>query len=208
MAEVSPEPIALPMLGERRERADAAANRQRILAAARELLAEKGVEGLTMQAVAEAAGVGKGTVFHRFGDRDGLTGALIDEYMREFQEAFLRGAPPLGPGAPAAERLEAFVAELVHLQVDHLEAALAAEGAVAEELAPAYSILLIHLSNLISEINPRLDSWLLAAYLLSALAPPVLHRLHDHGGIDVPRLQEAAVQMARGISDQAVERDS
>jgi len=203
MTPTPPEPTPLPMLGERPERADAAANRRRILAAARKLLAEQGVEGLTMQAVADAAGVGKGTVFHRFGDRDGLTGALIDEYMREFQESFLRGPPPLGPGAPPEERLEAFVAELVHLQVDHLEAALAAESAVDEELAPAYTILLMHLSNLIAEINPRLDSWLLAAYLLSALAPPVLHRLHDHGGIDVPRLQQAAVQLARGIGGQA-----
>ncbi len=203
MANTAPEPTPLPMLGERRERADAAANRRRILAAARKLLAEKGVEGLTMQAVASAAGVGKGTVFHRFGDRDGLTGALIDEYMREFQESFLRGPPPLGPGAPAEERLEAFIAEFVHLQVDHLDAALAAEGAPAEELAPAYTVLLMHLASLIAEIDPRLDSRILAAYLLSALAPPVLHRIHDHGGIDVARLQRAAVQLVRGIGDQA-----
>src|SRR6185503_2851668 len=93
-----PVPIPLPMAGERRERADATANRNRILCAARRLLAEHGVEALTMQAVASAAGVGKGTVFHRFGDRDGLTGALIDEYMRAFQDEFLHGAPPLGPG--------------------------------------------------------------------------------------------------------------
>src|SRR5215218_3236990 len=95
-----PAPVPLPMAGERRERADATANRHRILCAAQRLLAEHGVEALTMQAVATEAGVGKGTVFHRFGDRDGLTGALIDEYMRAFQDDFLRGAPPLGPGAP------------------------------------------------------------------------------------------------------------
>jgi len=203
MASTPPEPTPLPMLGERRERADAAANRRRILAAARKLLAEQGVEGLTMQAVASAAGVGKGTVFHRFGDRDGLTGALIDEYMREFQDSFLRGPPPLGPGAPPEERLEAFVAELVHLQVDHLEAALAAEGTVSEELAPAYAILLMHLANLIAEINPRLDAPIIAAYLLSAFAPPVLHRMHTHGEIDVPRLQQAALQLVRGIGEES-----
>src|ERR1700726_2677170 len=67
----------------------------------------------SMQAVATAAGVGKGTVFHRFGDRDGLTQALLDDYMRDFQDAFLHGPPPLGPGAPPDERLAAFVVELV-----------------------------------------------------------------------------------------------
>ena len=76
-------PRELPMAGQRRERSDAAANRERILCAARTLLAEQGSDALTMQAVATAAGVGKGTVFHRFGDRDGLTQALIDDYMRD-----------------------------------------------------------------------------------------------------------------------------
>src|ERR1035437_1435580 len=96
---------ALPRGGRGRKRRHAAANRERILCAARKLLVEQGSGALTMQAVATAAGVGKGTVFHRFGDRDGLTQALLDEYMRDFQDAFLRGPPPLGPGAPPAGRL-------------------------------------------------------------------------------------------------------
>lgn len=199
-ARAGTEPTLLPMFGEPRERADAAANRRRILTAARKLLAEQGAEGLTMQAVASAAGVGKGTVFHRFGDRDGLTGALIDEYMREFQDSFLWGPPPLGPGAPAGERLEAFIAELIHLQVNHLDAALAAEGRVAEVLSPAYMTLMMHLANLVAEVNPDIDAWIVAGYLLSAFAPPVLNRMHAHGGIDVPRLQRAGVQLARGVS--------
>jgi len=49
---------------------------------------------MTMDAVASAAGVGKGTVFRRFGDRAGLTVALLDDYMLEFQDAFLSGPPP------------------------------------------------------------------------------------------------------------------
>jgi AcrR family transcriptional regulator len=190
----------LPMAGERHERADAAINRKRILQAARTLLAEHGVEGLTMQAVASAAGVGKGTVFHRFGDRDGLTGALIDEYMREFQDGFLRGPPPLGPGAPPSERLEAFFAELVRLQVDHLELALAAENAPARELLPVYGALLIHVAGLIAAIDPTLDAHILGGFLLSAIAPPVLHRMHSRAGIEVSTMQQAAIQLIRGIT--------
>ena len=103
----------LPMAHERHERKDAAANRRRIMEAAQTLLSKRGLDGLTMQAVATEAGVGKGTVSHRFGDRDGLLGALVDEDMREFQDLFLHGPPPLGPGAAPQSRLEAFFEELI-----------------------------------------------------------------------------------------------
>jgi AcrR family transcriptional regulator len=193
-------PAPLPLAGARRERADAAANRQRILDAARRLLRERGVDALTMQAVATEAGVGKGTVFHRFGDRDGLTEALIDDHMREFQDLFLHGEPPLGPGAPARERLEAFFIALIERQVAHLELALAAERAVPEDMSPAYATLIIHITSLIRQIDPELDAQLLAPYLLSAFAPPVLNLLHRRNGVPVAELQRAAVQLVRGVT--------
>jgi AcrR family transcriptional regulator len=194
---------ALPLAGARRERADAAANRARILDAARRLLREHGAEGLTMQAIATEAGVGKGTVFHRFGDRNGLTAALIDDYMRVFQDRFLGGEPPLGPGAPPRERLEAFFAELVELQVAHLELALAAERAVPEQMSPAYATLIVHITSLLAQVDPGLDATILAPYLLSAFGPPVLNLLHKHNGIPVPALQRAAVQLVRGVTGPA-----
>ncbi len=190
----------LPQAGVRRERADAAANRQRILDAARRLLRERGAEALTMQAVATEAGVGKGTVFHRFGDRDGLTAALIDDYMRDFQDRFLRGDPPLGPGAPPRERLEAFLMGLIELQVAHLALALVAERTAPEQMTPAYATLIVHVTSLLTQIDPSLDAPLLAVYLLSAVAPPVLNLMHTHNGVAVPALQRAAVQLVRGVT--------
>jgi AcrR family transcriptional regulator len=59
------------------ERADAARNRARLREAARRLVGEHGAERVTMEAVAREAGVGKGTLFRRFGDRDGLLVALL-----------------------------------------------------------------------------------------------------------------------------------
>ena len=91
-----------------RERADAARNRRRILAAAERLFEQRGVAEVSMEAIADEAGVGKGTLFRRFGDRAGLAWALIDERERGFQDAFIRGPAPLGPGAPPCERLIAF----------------------------------------------------------------------------------------------------
>jgi AcrR family transcriptional regulator len=104
-----------------RERADAARNRLRVLEAAERLFAERGVAGVTMDDVAAAAGVGKGTLYRRFTDKGGLAVALLDERERELQSAMLSGPPPLGPGAPPVERLEAFVAAyllLVDRQLD------------------------------------------------------------------------------------------
>ena len=79
-----------------------------LLSAAERLFAERGAQATTMEAIASAAGVGKGTLFRRFGDRASLVFALLDQTEQDFQEAILRGPPPLGPGAPPAARLIAF----------------------------------------------------------------------------------------------------
>ncbi len=90
------------------ERGDAARNRALLLDAARRLIAERGADAVSMDDIAAAAGVGKGTVFRRFGSRAGLMMVLLDEDERASQQAFLFGPPPLGPDAPPMERLVAF----------------------------------------------------------------------------------------------------
>ena len=103
----------------RRERADAVRNREALLEAARRLLGQCGPDGITMDAVAAEAGVGKGTLFRRFGDRASLFRTLIDDRERAFQEALIRGPAPLGPGAPTRERLIAFGHAMLELIEDH-----------------------------------------------------------------------------------------
>jgi len=100
-------PVPVPV-SEPRERGDAARNRALLLAAARQLVAERGADTVTMDDIAAAAGVGKGTVFRRFGSRAGLMTVLLDEDEQASQQAFLFGPPPLGPDAPPLERLLAF----------------------------------------------------------------------------------------------------
>src|SRR6516162_8970157 len=104
-----------------KERADAARNRAAVLHAAAGLFAEHGVADVSMDQVAAAAGVGKGTVFRRFGDKAGLAVALLDAGERELQEAILHGPPPLGPGAGAAARLTAFTGAYLDYLLAHLE---------------------------------------------------------------------------------------
>jgi len=112
-----------------RERADAARNRLKILAAAARLFAERGVGEVSLDAVAAAAGVGKGTVFRRFGDKAGLAVALLDERERELQQELLSGPPPLGPGASPTERAGAFVRAYLAYVLDNRELVLMSETA-------------------------------------------------------------------------------
>jgi AcrR family transcriptional regulator len=67
---------------ERPLRKDAERNRQRILAAAGEIFAEQGL-GVTLDAVAERACVGVGTVYRRFPDKEALIDALFEERIDE-----------------------------------------------------------------------------------------------------------------------------
>ena len=90
------------------ERGDAARNRSLLLDAARRLIGERGADAVSTDDIAAAAGVGKGTLFRRFGSRAGLMIVLLDEDEKVEQEAFLFGPPPLGPGAPPLERLLAY----------------------------------------------------------------------------------------------------
>lgn len=100
---------ALPISDEApHERGDAARNRTLLLEAARRLIAERGADAVTTDDIAVAAGVGKGTLFRRFGSRAGLMIVLLDEDEKVQQQAFLFGPPPLGPGAPPLDRLIAY----------------------------------------------------------------------------------------------------
>src|SRR5699024_2201599 len=79
------------------ERADAARNRAKILAATQRLISSDGVDSLTMNEVARVAGVGVGTVYRRFGDHGGLVEAMMNQREHQLQQAMATGPPPLGP---------------------------------------------------------------------------------------------------------------
>jgi AcrR family transcriptional regulator len=168
----SSEPLRT-LLGEvPKERADAARNRLKVLSAAARLFRERGVDGVSMDAVAAEAGVGKGTLFRRFGDKSGLAAALLDERERELQEAVLSGPPPLGPGAPAAERLSAFVDAYLDYLLDHLDLVRLSETASpgARYRIGAYRFWRLHAAILLAEIRPGCDADPLAHALLAPLA--------------------------------------
>jgi polyketide synthase 12 len=160
----------------RAERADAARNRLHLLATAREMLAEQGVEKVTMDGLAERAGLGKGTVFRRFGTRAGIFQALVDDDERAFQEQVLSGPPPLGPGAPPTERLIAYGRARIGFLFEHREMARAAlDGHQPVPAGPTMSLSRIHIRMLLGQMAlGAADLDVLAVQLTAALDGPLL----------------------------------
>ncbi|MFD4563786.1 TetR/AcrR family transcriptional regulator [Streptomyces sp. NPDC058467] len=192
-----PEPADEPMLMELTSpgdvpqlRADAARNRARLLEAAARLVEEHGVGKLTMEAVAVAASVGKGTVFRRFGDRTGLLMALLDHTEQRFQAAFMTGPPPLGPGASPVERLHAFGCRSLREASEQLDLYLAAEPDPSRRFNSApYRVRFMHLCMLLRQADPAADAELVAQTLMGYLDPALIHHLTRQRGMSLERLE-------------------
>jgi AcrR family transcriptional regulator len=164
-----------PLGKPRPERADAVRNREVLLRTARDMLAELGVNRVTMDGLAERAGLGKGTVFRRFGTRAGIFQALLDADERHFQEQVLRGPPPLGPGADPVQRLIAYGRARIVFLLDHHVIARAALDRNQPVPAGEGTISRVHLRALLTQAHlafPDLDS--LAIQLTGALEGPML----------------------------------
>jgi AcrR family transcriptional regulator len=186
----------------RPERADAARNRRRVLEAARTLFAERGLRNVSMSDVAAAAGVAKGTVFHRFGDRRGLAIALLDEHERVLQERILRGPPPLGPGAPPQERLEAFLAALADLTDEHRELLLEVDHAepAGRYRTGAYRAWAQHTAMLVNQLRPDADAALLADIILAPLSADLAEHLRTDNRRAPEELRDAVIQAAARLT--------
>ena len=186
-----------------KERADAARNRVKVLEAAAELFARHGVESVSMDAIAAAAGVGKGTLFRRFGDKAGLAVALLDERERDLQDAILSGPPPLGPGHADAvvlpsERLHAFADAYLDYVLGHLPLVRMSETASpgARYRIGAYGFWHRHLTILLGQSVPDGDG--LAHALLAALSAEHLTAMTESVGAERARAAVLALFDAVG----------
>lgn len=162
---------------------------------------ELGADAVTMDEVATRAGVGKGTIFRRFGNRAGLMRALLDHTEKDMQNAFLSGPPPLGPGAPPVERLVAYGRArlgLISVQGELLRSA--ENSAESRFAAPAFAVGFTHVSTLLRQIPVDGDVPLLAYALLAPLeATLVLHQQRDLG-MSTERLADGWEDLARRIA--------
>jgi polyketide synthase 12 len=180
----------------RAERADAVRNRAHLLATARQMLAEQGADKLTMDALAERADLGKGTVFRRFGTRAGIFQALMDDDERAFQGQVLSGPPPLGPGAPPLDRLIAYGRARIGFLLEHREVARAAlDGSQPIPAGPNATLSQVHVRMLLGQIDlGPADLDILAIQLAAALDDPLVLYLSSSDFTGVAQIEKRVAQ--------------
>jgi len=94
------------------------AKRSQILAAATDLIAAHGVEGMTMRQLASACGLNIATLYHYFGSKSDLLGAIVEE--RHYDAGLRELTLPVDTHLAPAPRLEAFFAQLAHQSLGEL----------------------------------------------------------------------------------------
>jgi TetR/AcrR family transcriptional regulator, repressor for uid operon len=140
---------------------------ERILDAALELCAASGVRHLTMDDVADRAGVGRMTVYRRFGSRERLEEALA---VREARRCLVELDSTVDPGAPVADQITQGLLTSLRLIREHpllermsrLEpaaalAALTSEGAAVFTMARAFVAARLRESQKAGTVDPKLD---------------------------------------------------
>jgi AcrR family transcriptional regulator len=181
------------------ERGDAARNRTLLLDAARRLIAERGADAVSTDDIAAAAGVGKGTLFRRFGSRAGLMIVLLDEDEKVHQQAILFGPPPLGPGAPPLQRLLAYGRDRLQFVTTHR--ALLSDANRDPQMrfnAPA-TLHHRHVSVLLEQAGTTGSIDAQAAALLALLDVDYVHHQLTEGGQTLERLGDAWEDVARKL---------
>src|SRR5262249_647818 len=136
----------------------------------------------------------KGTLFRRFGDRAGLARAVIGEHETQLQEALIRGEPPLGPGAPAPERLLAFGRAYLEFLERHSDTLLAAEYGTAptvRQSSAPYAFYRTHVTLLLRETCCRDSAEYLADVLLAPLSSATFKYHRELRGLSVDALVDA-----------------
>ncbi|MFD4633940.1 TetR/AcrR family transcriptional regulator [Streptomyces sp. NPDC058284] len=195
----------------RKERADAQRNREAVLAAAERLFIERGdPDRVSMDDIAAAAGVGKGTLFRRFGDRVGLVKALVEQRTEQLRADVVSGPPPLGPGAHADERVLALLDALLHLKlaVRPLMLALESAGSGSPYDNDTYALWHAELTALLTEVRGEQDASFLAHALLAAVRSDLIEHLRTNG--TPPRqIHEGVAALARAaLRGEATSPDS
>ncbi|MGW2021428.1 TetR/AcrR family transcriptional regulator [Streptomyces decoyicus] len=184
-------------MAERKARADAVRNRETVLAAADELFARSASpRGVSMDDIAAAAGVGKGTLFRRFGDRTGLIRAVFDARIEPLRQAVEEGPAPLGPSAAPRERVPALLDAVLRFKLDHRHLSLALEEAGSGSPYQGASYAWWHgiLRDTLEQLpgaaaGPAADSDFTAHVLLAATRADLVEHLAGQEGMTPERMR-------------------
>lgn len=166
-------------------RADARRNRAAILTVAGRLICDEGFDNVSMDEIAAAAGVGKGTLFRRFTDREGLIRALFDDRTERAWTA--ARAHATDTTVPVSERILDYTAAVFDLTAIELQPLTRAmpDGCNSDTWAPWRALL----ADLITQFDPGADAEFLAMALFSSMRPDFTDTLgaqrHRTGVLDL-----------------------
>lgn len=187
------------------ERADAVANRKRILEVAERLFADLGVANVNMIDIAKAAEVGQGTLYRRFANKGALCLTLLDVQMRDFQErvfAQLRqmAAQRIGP----VDQLAWFLNALCLFQDRHapllLEVPIQPRNDVAAWRWQEITVNgLLGSAERAGQLRPGLDVVMAAELLMSSLNPMLFTRLRLGRGFSPQRISDGLQQLLQAL---------
>jgi AcrR family transcriptional regulator len=199
-----------------------AATRARLLSAAREVIAEKGAGGATVEGIAERAGFTRGAFYSNYSDLDELIVDLIHDVgevrLRDVREAAAQFALNRTPGLTIDKALAGGVREFVHLlqppmqdvllQAELRLYALRHEGArggyvavVRQTMTGVYEIL----ESLCSSVNARIRT-------TPGITMEILLGFFDQGSamsyLDLGRIDaDAQVERLSQLVDVIIEND-
>ncbi len=196
----------------RSERRDAAANRVLILETADSLFAKYGVANVTMADIAQAAEVGKGTLYRRFANKAELALALLDTQMHDFQEATLsRLRLQVEQGLPKLEQLDQYLDALVYFTDRHnpLLCVVQSEGLLAgmteQDLQQPHFWQHMTISGLLQgaindgELPPDLDVAYVADALLATLNASLFRFQREGREFSLERISAGLRRFAAGL---------
>jgi AcrR family transcriptional regulator len=172
----------------RQKRADAVENYALLLDTAKRLFDEQGVEHVSMSAIAEAAGVGKGTLYRHFPNKVALTQALLDAEQRDLQArtfAYLLAQP----GDPA-QQLRWFIGEAFAFVSRNLSQMYVDDPLVACSLLdhPAHLWWRLTIRGLLARIHPGTDVDYAADVLYVMLDARTIAFQRNALGYDIDRI--------------------
>lgn len=205
------QPTEDPALTTRPERMDAATNRARILATAARLFAERGVAQVSMADIAEAAEVGKGTLYRRFANKAELCLALMDTQLRTFQDHILaRLGQQIQTGRPYLSQLHDFLGELAAFIDTHIPLLCEVQraGLLGSNLTSSrphfwqYMTVqgLLNAARRAGELPPHLDTAYLADALLAPLMADIFRFQREGRGFSVDRIRAGLQSLVTGLS--------
>lgn len=174
-----------------------------ILAAAREIIAEKGCANLAMTEIAARAGITAGSMYQYFTNRSAIVGALAGDYLRAFSDHLVGTLEAARDQGSQADAVAGMIGELLR-SYETLHSAdpvardvltgLSADKSLQALDAELTEALLDRLVHVFLSMNPRFDpvSLRIQVRLLLQYADAAVRVAQDQAGLD----RDAILQLA------------